>query len=188
MPITNTTSLHQSSRAHPVPSLAPSEETQSSHTESLVDVDSPHISSVPSDYQDQAIKTETQATRLEHEAEDDARRASRKAADAAEKAKQKAAAKAKELKSEAKKEGKKLSDNRDNPVVVGNAVIWGIGIVAIAAAGYQRHQEGKLDWPTVGTVAGAVAAFSVADYYGSKYVLILADLLMLWRSATWTNC
>ena len=144
MPPANITSLRQSSRAPPVPSLAPSEETVSSHTESLVDVDSPHVSSVPSDYQDQAIKTDTQATRIEHEAEDTARRESRKAADAAKEAKQKAAAKAKELKAEAKKEGKKLNDNRDNPVVVGNAVIWGCGDRGDCSCGLPETSRGEV--------------------------------------------
>jgi len=37
--------------------------------QSLVDVDSPHISSVPSDYESQSIKTDTQADRIEREEE-----------------------------------------------------------------------------------------------------------------------
>ena len=160
----------QHSRAHPVPSLDPSEETASTHTSSLVDVDSPHVSSVPSDFQSQHIQTDTQATRLEHEAEDSARRAEKKASNAAESAKKKAATKGKEIKNELKKGEKTLSDNRDNPVVIGNAVVWGVGIIALTAAGWQKHKEGKLDWQLAGSVAGALAVFGVADYFGSKYV------------------
>ncbi|KAK5045940.1 hypothetical protein LTR84_008726 [Exophiala bonariae] len=157
----------QRSRAPPVPEIAPSE----SESASLIDVDSPHVSHVVSDFQDQAIKTETQAERIEHEAEDKARAEAQKAADAAEKAKKKAATKAKEAKSALKKEGKALSENRDNPVVIGNAVIWGIATVAIGYGAYQKHSEGKLDWKLAGTVAGVVGAFGVADYFGSKWLL-----------------
>ncbi len=57
------------SRAPAIPQVEPSE----SSTSSLVDVDSPHVASVPSDYKSQPVKTETQAQRLEHEAEDEAR-------------------------------------------------------------------------------------------------------------------
>jgi len=134
----------------------------------LIDVDSPHVSSVKSDFQEQAVKTETQAERIEHEFEDKARAEARKAADAADKAKKRAATKGKEVKDALKKDGKKLSENRDNPVVVGNAIIWGIATVAIGYGAYQKHSEGKLDWKLAGTVAGVVGAFGVADYFGSK--------------------
>ena len=49
------------SRAPAPPQL---ENTESS-TSSLIDVDSPHVSSVPSDYQSQSVKTSTQAERME---------------------------------------------------------------------------------------------------------------------------
>ncbi|KIW45125.1 uncharacterized protein PV06_03538 [Exophiala oligosperma] len=149
-------------RAHPVPSLAPSE----SESANLIDVDSPHVSSVKSDFQEQAVKTETQAERLEHEAEDKARIAAEKA----EIAKRKAATKGKSVKDALKKDGKKLSDNRDNPVVVGNALIWGITAATLGYGAYKKHSEGKLDWQLAGTVAGCVGAFAVADYFGSKWL------------------
>lgn len=75
---------------------------------------------------------------------------------------------AKKAKARLKADGKKLSENRDNPVVIGNAVIWGIATVAIGYGAYQKHTEGKLDWKLAGTVAGVVGAFGVADYFGSK--------------------
>ncbi|KAJ9498953.1 hypothetical protein H2202_005630 [Exophiala xenobiotica] len=152
------------SRAPPVPALEPSE----SESASLIDVDSPHVSSVKSDFQEQEVKTETQADRLEHEAEDKARADAQKASEAAEKAKKKAATKGKEVKDALKKDGQKLSENRDNPVVVGNALIWGITAVALGYGAYKKHSEGQLDWQIAGTVAGCVGAFAVADYFGSK--------------------
>ena len=65
------------SRAPALPQVEPSEST----TSSLVDVDSPHVSSVPSDYESQAVKTETQAQRLELETEDEARELSTQASE-----------------------------------------------------------------------------------------------------------
>jgi len=157
----------EEARAPPVPSLVHDE----SESASLIDVDSPHVSSVKSDFQDQAVKTDTQADRLAHEAEDKARVASQKSAAAAQSAKDKAIAKGKQAKATLKADGKKLSDNRDNPVVVGNAIIWGVATVAIGYGAYQKHSEGKLDWKLAGTVAGIVGAFGVADYFGSKWLL-----------------
>jgi len=56
----------EEARAPPMPEV---EKTESEAT-SIVDVGSPHISSVKSDFEDQATKTQTQAIRKEHEAED----------------------------------------------------------------------------------------------------------------------
>jgi hypothetical protein len=146
----------------------PEIETTESEATSMVDVDSPHVSSVKSDFEDQAIKTQTQATRKEHEAEDKAREFGQKASEAAADAKKKAAVKGKEAKEKAKASGKKLQDNQDNPVFVGNAVILVIGTVALAVRAYQKHKEGKLDWQLASTVAGVVGVVGVADYFASK--------------------
>ena len=146
----------------------PEIEKTESEAASMVDVDSPHISSVKSDFEEQATKTQPQATRTEHEAEDKAREYSQKASEAASDAKKKAAAKGKEAKEKAKAGGKKLQDNQDNPVIIGNAVLLGVGIIALAAGAYQKHSEGKLDWQLAGTVAGVVGVLGVADYFASK--------------------
>lgn len=113
-----------------LPTVAHDEDSASS----LVDVDSPHVSSVRSDFEDQKVKTETQATRLEHEAEDKARAASKKAAELADKAKKEISSDAKKAKKELKKEANKLSENRDNPVVIGNAVLWSITVVVLGVS------------------------------------------------------
>lgn len=143
------------------------EKTESEAT-SMVDVDSPHVSSVKSDFEEQATKTQTQAIRKEHEAEDKAREYGQKASEATSDAKKKAASKGKEAKEKAKAGGKKLQDNQDNPVFVGNAVILVVGTVALAAGAYQKHKEGRLDWQLAGTVAGVVGVLGVADYFASK--------------------
>jgi hypothetical protein len=137
---------------------------------SLIDVDSPHVSSVKSDFQDQAVKTETQADRIAREAEEAAERARMKASKEASAAKDKASAEAKKAKAEAKKAGKKLQDNKDNPVVVGNAILWGVTAVAVGYGAYQKQQEGKLDWKLAGTVGAGLAALAAGDYFASQYV------------------
>ena len=134
----------------------------------MIDVDSPHVSSVKSDFQEQVVQTETQAERIEQELEDKARAEGKKISEAADSAKKRAATKGKEVKEALKKDGQKLSENRDNPVVIGNALIWGIATIAIGYGAYQKHSEGKLDWQLAGTVAGCVGAFAIADYFGSK--------------------
>ena len=156
--------MYPNRRAPPVPSLEHSE----SESASLIDVDSPHVSSVVSDFKEHAVKTETQADRLEHEAEDKGRAEAKKLSRDAESLKKQAITKGKEIKDELKKDGNKLNENRDNPVVIGNALIWGIATVAIGYGAYQKHTEGKLDWQLAGTVAAGVGAFAVADYFGSK--------------------
>lgn len=55
-------------------------------------------------------------------------------------------------------------------MVIGNALIWGIGAVAIGYGAYQKHSEGKLDGQLMATVAGVVGVFAVGDYFASKYV------------------
>lgn len=99
-------------------------------------------------------------------------------AEAADSTTKKGATKGKKIKEELAKDKKKISDNRDNPVVVGNALIWSIGVAALAAGAYRKHQDGQLDWKLAGTVGGIVAVFGVADYFGSKYAYICSLLLV----------
>ena len=139
-----------------------------SQASSLIDVDSPHVQSVKSDFEDQTIKTETQAERIAQEAEHKAQVNAKKAEDKAAELKKKAATKGKEAKAEAKKEARKFDENKDNPVFIGNYILWGITAAAVGYGAYQRHSEGRLDVETVGTVALGLGALGVADYFASK--------------------
>lgn len=139
-----------------------------SETASLIDVDSPHVSSVPSNYESQSVKTNTQAERLEREAEDNARTAASRTSAAADSAKDKAKSGSKKAKGKAKEGGRKLDANKDNPVVIANGVILLVGGAALGFGAYKRYTEGTLDWKVAGATAGAVAAFAVADYYASQ--------------------
>jgi len=137
---------------------------------SLVDVDSPHIQSVESDFKDAEVKTKTQAQRLEAETSDEAKSIRDKASSTASDTKKKASAKGKEAKSEAKKEWASLKENQDNPVVIGNAVIWAVGAAAIGFGAYKKHSEGQLDIKLAGITAAGVAAFAAADYYATQWL------------------
>jgi cation transport ATPase len=127
---------------------------------SLVDVDSPHISSVTSDFESQSVKTDTQAERIE--LENEAREKAREAAASAQSAKEKAKAKAERGSDKARK-------NADNPVVLGNAATAVILGSVLGVGAYRKYVRNELTWKVVGAWAGVVGLFGVADYYVSNY-------------------
>ncbi|TID26551.1 hypothetical protein E6O75_ATG01044 [Venturia nashicola] len=145
-------------RAPPVAELEHTEDSVSS----LVDVDSPHISSVPSDYESQSVKTDTQASRVEHEA-----------ADKALEDKKAAEAKAKELKDKAKAKASKaesrIKANSDNPVILANGLLVGILGTVLGVGAYKKYAAGELSAKVVATWAGVVGLFAVGDFYASQY-------------------
>ncbi len=93
---------------------------------------------------------------------------SKEAGDKYDKVKKSAARNYREGKEEAKEKGNELSRNRDNPVVVGNAIIIGVGSVALGFAGYQKYAKGELSWQVAGMAVAAVGAFAIGDYYVSQ--------------------
>ncbi|KZM22726.1 hypothetical protein ST47_g6137 [Ascochyta rabiei] len=130
---------------------------QVEHTEdsvySLVDVDSPHISSVPSDYESQSIKTDTQAARKEREEE---------IKNTAKEIRDSAAAKKDKAKDKARK-------NADNPVVLSNAVGLAVLGAALSFGAYRKYSRGELTGKVVAAWAGVVGLFGLGDYYVSQY-------------------
>lgn len=152
--------LTVNSRAPAVPEVVHTDDSVSS----LVDVDSPHISSVPSDFESQEIKTDTQKERIEHEAEAAERKTKEEAAKAAQKAKDaKAAAKAK-----GGRAAHKFRQNSDNPVVIGNLVVGAAVATALGVGIYKKYTAGEFSWKVGGIFAGVVGLFGVADYYVSQ--------------------
>ncbi|KAG9514164.1 hypothetical protein KCU93_g9857, partial [Aureobasidium melanogenum] len=141
------------------------QQSEEEHTDDdvheLIDVDSPHISSVPSDFQSQEIQTETQAERerLESEAREKAQQAEKEAEELKEKAKQKA-----------QKAADKAKANSDNPVILGNtvAVVALGGLLGFGA--YRKYTAGELTWKVAGAWAGIVGVFALGDYYASKFL------------------
>ena len=123
---------------------------------SLVDVDSPLISSVPSDYESQSVKTDTQAERIEQESK------AKEAAAHAQAAKESA-------KARAKKDAEIAKKNADNPVVIGN--VAGVAVLGtfLGVGAYRKYVRNELTWNVVGAWAGVVGLFALGDYYVSNY-------------------
>jgi hypothetical protein len=124
---------------------------------------------VPSDFESQPVKTETQVVRLEHEAEDAKIRAEQEAKKVKAKAHSKLA------------KGKKSA--QDNPVFYGNAVLVGVLGTVLGVGAYKKYAAGDLSWKTAGIWAGAVGLFAGADYLATRYVLALSVCLM-WITGT----
>jgi len=139
---------------------------------------------VPSDFDVQSIKTDTQADRIEREVgyamiyriqpatlthtfrvqeKDKELAAERKAAEAKEKAKQ-AKDKAKE---KAKIGANKAEKNIDNPVIIGNAIAVGALGTLLGVGAYKKYTAGELSWKVVGAWTGVVGLFAAADYFVS---------------------
>lgn len=110
------------------------------------------------------MKTDTQAERLEHEAEDAKIRAEAGAKDA----KAKASSAAQKAKKKAGIAGKRMRENSDNPVVIGNAVVVGIGGATLGWFAYKKYTMGEFSWKFAGALAGAVGLFAAADVYVSQ--------------------
>jgi len=150
---------HQSAEEARAPAL-PQVEHSDDSVHSLVDVDSPHVSSVPSDFESQSVKTDTQAERIE--LEDRAKEQAKEAKDKAEKAKEKAKEKAQKGKNYAEK-------NSDNPVLIGNTLAVGAVATVLGVGAYRKYVRDELTWKVVGAWAGVVGLFAVGDYYVSNY-------------------
>jgi len=153
---------HQSpeeARAPPVPELNQSEATS---TSSLIDVDSPHVSSVPSSFESQPVKTTTQADRLDREAEDEQRTAEAKAKAKAKHARDRASERTRAA-------GRKVRENSENSIMLANGVLSVALFGGLGYAAYVRYRAGELTWRVVGLGAAVLGAFSVADYYVTQY-------------------
>jgi len=140
----------EEARAPPVPEVVHSEAS----TSSLIDVDSPHVSSVPSDFESQSVQTDTQAARIEREASD----AKIHAEQAAKKAKTKAHSKL----------SKGKQDAQDNPIFFGNAVLVGVLGTVLGVGAYRKFAAGELNWKTAGIWAGVVGLFAGVDYWATS--------------------
>ncbi|KAF5872160.1 putative pyruvate dehydrogenase dihydrolipoamide acetyltransferase component protein [Botrytis fragariae] len=139
-------------RAPAPPSVIP---TESASTSSLIDVDTDSVHTVPSDFQSQPVQTETQANRLEQEAEQIEAKL-RAAKDAASK--------------KSKKGKSRVQENSDNPVVIGNAIAVAALSTGLGFGAYSKYAKGELTWKVVGAWAGVVGALAVGDYYLSSYL------------------
>lgn len=135
---------------------------ESASTGSLIDVDAPSVHTVPSDFMDQDVQTDTQAERLDREAE-------------AAKAKKAAAS------SSAKRQAKhadnwlaahfaQLSDGSAGALAVSNLV----AVVGLSSfLGYKAwglYERGRLDWGKAGLGLGILAAVGAAEGLLGRYL------------------
>ncbi|KAI9733808.1 MAG: hypothetical protein M1818_007075 [Claussenomyces sp. TS43310] len=141
----------------------------SASTSSLIDVDSESVHTVPSDFTSHSVTTDTQASRIEREAEQDEAQAE----EAEKKAKKAFHEKELAAKAKAKKAAGKAERNSDNPVFVGNAV----AVVALSAGlgfgAYRKYAAGELTWKVAAAWTGVVGVFAAGDYYLSQRVLLV---------------
>lgn len=128
---------------------------ESESTASLIDVDTPHVASVDSNFLDQEVQTTTQADRLEREAAAAAEQQARARENTGKKAK-------------ARKAESGLRKNADNPVFIGNAVLVTLLGAGLGFGAYRQHVQGKLSWEAVGLWSGVVGAVGAVDYFVSK--------------------
>ena len=93
---------------------------------------------------------------------------SEEASDKYQKARKVTKQKGHEGKEKASEAGRELNENRDNPVVIGNAMVIAAGSAALGYGAYTKYAKGELSWEIIGVAAGAVALFAVADYHLSS--------------------
>ncbi|KJX98830.1 hypothetical protein TI39_contig387g00011, partial [Zymoseptoria brevis] len=130
-------------------------------------------SAVSKDTKDAANQVGKDAKNLANKASKDVKEDAKNLADKAEKKFDEAKKEAKPYVDKAERKGKEAEEwaekNKDNPVVVGNAVALTVlaGVLSIGA--YRMHKANTLTWNVVGAWAGALGVFAVGDYYVSQY-------------------
>ena len=140
-------------------------------------MDAPSVRTVPSDFLEQDVQTETQAQRRDAEkAEAKARAELRKAEAAAAQAKKKAAAKARRVDHWLTSQLASLSEGAASSLVVANAaaVVGLSGFLGFKA--YRLYDAGRLDWKTAGVGAGIVGAIAVFESVFGRYVGCATDV------------
>ena len=130
---------------------------ESASTASLIDVDVPSVHTVPSDFLEQDITTETQANRVDREAT--AARAKAKA----ERAKKEAANKARRADSWLTSQFSKLSDTDAGALAFANVA----AVIGISSwLGYRAwglYEKGRLDWKNAGLGLGILAGVGAVE-------------------------
>ncbi|KAF9880211.1 hypothetical protein CkaCkLH20_02165 [Colletotrichum karsti] len=133
-------------------------------TSSLVDVDMPSVHTVPNDFLEQEIQTETQADRRQRE-DDEA-----KARAEADLAKKKAAGRARRADNWLKRQFASLSDGSAGALAVSNLV----GVVGLSAfLGYKAwglYERGRLSWQSVGLGLGILGVVGLGEGILGNYL------------------
>lgn len=136
------------------PEIIPNESATAS-TGSLIDVDTQSVRTVPSDFMDQPVQTETQAARLEREEAVEKERAAA--------AERKAKAKAKRADNWLSSKIASLSDGQASGIVYANlAAVVGLSAV-VGYKAWGMHERGALTWKTVGIGAAVVGVIGIVE-------------------------
>lgn len=135
--------------------------TETSSTSSLIDVDTPSVRTVPSDFAEQPVQTTTQAERIEREDE---------AKDAARAARDKAAAKARKADSWLTRQLAGMSDGASSLLVVGNfAAVIGLGAY-LGFKAWGLYERGRLSWQNVGLGLGVLGVVGLGESVFANYL------------------
>ncbi|KAK2030619.1 hypothetical protein LX32DRAFT_638016 [Colletotrichum zoysiae] len=152
--------------AAPQPPEIAVESVESLSTSSLVDVDMPSVHTVPHDFNEQDVKTTTQAARIEREEEEEEQK-DRAEADLA---KKKAAGKARKADSWLKRQFSSLSDGSASALAISNLV----GVVGLSTfLGYKAwglYDRGRLSWQNVGLGLGIMGVVGLAEGVFGSYL------------------
>lgn len=143
------------------PEIIPNE-SETTSTGSLIDVDTQSVRTVPSDFMEQSVQTDTQASRIEREESLDKERAAV--------AERKAKAKAKRADDWLSSKIASLSQGQATGVVYANlAAVVGLSAV-LGYKAWGLHERGALSWKTAGIGAAIVGAVGVVEGVFSRYV------------------
>lgn len=164
--------------APPVPEIEPNE-SQTTSTGSLIDVDTQSVRTVPSDFMEQSIQTDTQAERIERDQE------LQDLADKAKAKKEKAKKKAVEADNWLLSKIAALSDNQASGIVYANlAAVVGLGAV-LGYKAWGLHERGALRWAHAGVGAAVIGAVGVVEGVFSRYVAIYTVTLLTYSLANY---
>jgi hypothetical protein len=137
---------------------------ESASTASLIDVDTPSVRTVPSDFNEQEVQTETQAARQELE---DAAARARAEADLA---KKKSAHKARKADNAITSWFANMSDSTSNALVYSNlAAIIGLSGY-LGYKGFGLYERGRLDSKNIGIGLGIVGVVGAVEGLFGSYL------------------
>lgn len=120
----------------------------------------PSVHTVPNDFLEQEVQTETQAARIEREEEAQEEKSKRDSA----------AAKAKQTDNWLIQQFSKLPDGNATGLLIANlATVVGLGAY-LGYKGWGLYEKGKLDWKAVGLGAGILASVTAAEGAVGRYL------------------
>lgn len=146
---------HKAAAPQP-PQIIPNESVTTS-TSSLVDVDSQSVRTVPSDFMEQSVQTDTQKARIEREEQEQTARD--KARQKKEAAKKRAARADNWLLSRVSS----LSDGQAKGVLAANAAVVAAVAGVLGYKGWGLHQRGQLSWKVAGIGAGILGVVGAVE-------------------------